>query len=151
MPDEPHDALSQPVADLGHAPIPRRKGTAKESETLDGCAVTAKLLRQLESDAAAGAVAGDDARACLEGAYLGSEVRGEFLDGCQWLAAPVEAGRLQTEERLIVAEFTGERAITKNVSIVSGSAEDRRPCAAGLQGDDGALLLVKLVGRAKKA
>jgi len=63
-----------------------------------------ELSRQLESDRAAGAVAGNHVRTVgPECEDLRRKVRGQVLNARDGLALAIETGGLQPEERLIVA------------------------------------------------
>ena len=70
-----------------------------------------ELSRQLESDGAASAVAGDDTRAVRpEGTDLRCEVRRELLDTRKRFAVAINSWGLEPEERLILAQMPHEGA-----------------------------------------
>jgi hypothetical protein len=86
-----------------------------------GCVAT---QRQLETDDAASAVAGDDARAVRpEGPDLRCEVRRELLDTRKRFAVAIDTRRLEPEERLILAQMPHEGTVAEDVAIVSAQPD----------------------------
>src|SRR5438552_7135563 len=102
---------------LRQEPEPGWIGAAEQGEDGDGRALLQELSRQLERDRATGAVAGD----CIwtvgpECPDLRGKVRGQFLDAREGLALAIDTGRLQPEERLIVAQVSMARASPSRAS-----------------------------------
>src|SRR5437879_4194902 len=107
-----------------------------------------QLSPQLERHGAAGAEAGDDARAAgLERPDLLREVRREVLDAREWLAPAVEPGRLEPEEGLVVAQVLRQRAVAEYVAVVPRHREYGRARAASLERHDRARPLRQRFGR----
>ena len=139
MPDDAVHLRPHALPQLRQPPVRGRIGRAEQGEKADRRAVLQELSCHLESDRAARAEAGDDARTLrTECADLGGEVRGEILDARERLALAVETGRLEPVQRLIVAQVSYEDAIAEDVPVVSTHREHGRVLTVRLERHDGA-------------
>ena len=120
------NSLREPLAKLRQPAEVGWIRATEESDEGDPGPVLHELLRQLKSHRATGAETGDDVGAArLEGADLGGEIGGQILDALERLVAPVDPRRLQAEERLIVAQRLGERAVAEDVAVMPRHRKDR--------------------------
>ncbi|MNC85370.1 hypothetical protein D3C83_09640 [compost metagenome] len=124
---------------------------AEQGDKADRCAFLQQLSRQLESDDAARAEAGNNVRSVgPECADLGRKVRGMILHACERLAMAVESRRLQPKERLVVPEVVRQSAVTEDVAVMPGHAENGSTVSARLQRNDGTLLLDERLSRTQE-
>src|ERR1700758_5140908 len=108
---EPVRLMSEALQELRCAPEPARIRAAEQGHESDGRALLHELSRQLERDRATGAVARDDIGTVgLECPDPLGEVGRQLLDTREGLALAIYAGRLQPEERLILAQLLREEA-----------------------------------------
>src|SRR4029077_3693578 len=137
---EPVRLMIEALQQLRHSPEPGRIRATEQGHEGDGRPLLHELSRQLERDRATGAVAGNAIGTvgpeCPD--PLG-EVGRQLLDARDGLALAIYAGRLQPEERLILAQLLRQEAEREHVAIVSGHGKHRDALAAGLKRHDGPL------------
>src|SRR5690349_5505721 len=108
---EPVRLMTEPLQELRHAPEPRGIRAAEQGNEGDRRSLLRELSRQLERDRATGAVAGDGIGTvgpeCPD--PLGKVGR-QLLDAREGRALAIYAGRLQPEERLILAQLLRQEA-----------------------------------------
>src|SRR5258707_4583632 len=151
MPDDALRHLAHTLTQLRREAIPGGKRTAEQGEERNLRAVPEELSRQLESDGAARAVAGNDIGSFWpDRSDLRCEIGGHLLDTPQRLAVAVETRGLEAENRLIGAQVLREGAEAEHVAVVPRHRENGRAGSARLQRHDGALLLGERHGRAQK-
>src|SRR6185503_1332830 len=143
--------VDQVLPALRQRAIPGWILSGKERDEADSSALLPQLPRQFERDAAAGAVARNDAGAVwMEFANLRREVPGQIFDRRHRRAATIKARRLQAEKRLIDAHVLRQRAVAEDVAIVAADGKYRIALPARLQRHDRALLSRRRLGDAEK-
>src|SRR2546421_1905664 len=151
VPCDPGQLLAQPPPELRRQTVPARIGAAEQRYKTHARSGVQQLSRQLERHGAAGAEPGDDVRAVrLERSDLLREVRREILHARERLAPAVEPGRLEPEERLVVAQLLRQSAVAEHVAVVPGHREHGRAAAPSLEWHDRALLPCKRLPRAQQ-
>src|SRR6266516_717200 len=106
VPGDPSHLLAQAPPELRRQAVPGGIRAAEQRHETHARSALYQLSRQLERHGAAGAAPGQDVRAVrLERPDLFREVRREVLHARERLAPAVEPGRLEPEERLVVAQL----------------------------------------------
>src|SRR5207245_11716456 len=101
------EALQEPR----HAPETAWIGAAEQGNECDRRSLLHELSRQLERDRATGAVAGDGIGSVgMECQDPLGKVGRQLLDAREGLALAIYTGRLQPEERLILAQLLRQEA-----------------------------------------
>src|SRR6266480_1696106 len=140
--------LAQAPPELRWHPVPARIRAAEQRHEAHVRAALQQLAPELERHRAARAEAGDDVRvARLERSDLVREVGGEVLHARERLAPAIESGRLEPEERLVLAQVLRQGAVAEHVAVVPRHGEHGYACPALLERHDRALVLLQPIAQ----